>query len=211
MQAYEEQGLELAKEGVKELLAPVSDVLRALVGPAAEEIGLSLGESARLWRVKRSIKILEKVKTISAQSGLELRPVALRLLFPIVQSASLEDDESLQDKWAALLANASTSPGTVLPAFPRILEQLSPREAALLEELAGANNWWAPTDQNVVWAENLQRLGLLEKVKPLPIRVNNEPMGPQEDLFQLNALGHAFLTACHPPAAKQSSQIVERE
>jgi hypothetical protein len=37
----EDQGLELAKEGVKDLLSPVTDILRDLLGPAAKEIGLS--------------------------------------------------------------------------------------------------------------------------------------------------------------------------
>jgi hypothetical protein len=131
MDNYEEQGLELAKEGVKELLAPVTDILRQLLGSAATEVGLSFGDSARVWRLKRAVKLLEKVRRIADEAGLELKTVTPRLLFPILEAGLLEDDESMQNRWAALLANNAA--GTHLDrVYPEILRQLSAADAQLL-------------------------------------------------------------------------------
>jgi hypothetical protein len=52
MSTPEDQALEVAKEAVKNLLAPVTDVMNKLFGPAATEIGLSWGEAFRVWRLK---------------------------------------------------------------------------------------------------------------------------------------------------------------
>jgi len=41
MGSPEQQGIELAKEAVKQLFAPVQDLLQRLLGPAAAEVGLS--------------------------------------------------------------------------------------------------------------------------------------------------------------------------
>jgi hypothetical protein len=103
--------LELAKEGVKEAvkqtLAPVQDIVRQVSGPAATEVDLMLGDAVRMWRLKRAVKYLEDVKEIASKAGLRLNPVAPRLLFPILDSASLEDDEDLHQRWVALLTNAA--------------------------------------------------------------------------------------------------------
>ena len=64
----------------------------------------------------------------------ELKPVAPNLIFPILDAASLADDE-LQKSWAALLTNAATTDFTteVLPSFPDILRQLTPDEVRFLD------------------------------------------------------------------------------
>jgi hypothetical protein len=133
-----DQGLELAKEAVKDLLAPVTDVMNKLFGPAATEIGLSWGEAFRVWRLKRTVRLLEDVKQIASDAGLDLKPVAPRLLFPILEAASLEDDEDLRRRWVALLTNAARTDfhNEVLPAFPDILKQLTSEEASSWTELA---------------------------------------------------------------------------
>jgi hypothetical protein len=60
--------------------------------------------------------------------------VPLKTLLPLLEYASLEQEDDLQEKWAALLANASASgPILVLPGFSDILKQLSPQEARLLD------------------------------------------------------------------------------
>lgn len=137
MNSPEEQGLELAKEGIKDLLAPVQNLMQRLLGPAATEVGLSLADSARVWRMRRFLRLFEKVKAMAEIAGIEVKPVAPRLLFPILDAASLEDDEDLQRRWAALLTNAATTDFTtdVLPSFPDILRQLTPAEAQFLDRV----------------------------------------------------------------------------
>ena len=136
MSTPEDQALEVVKEAVKNLLAPVTDVMNKLFGPAATEIGLSWGEAFRVWRLKRTVRLLEEVKQIASDAGLDLKPVAPRLLFPILEAASLEDDEDLRQRWVALLTNAARTDfdNEVLPAFPDILKQLTSQEAKFLDE-----------------------------------------------------------------------------
>lgn len=56
----------------------------------------------------------EKTKSFGARAtahlaavGREPQPVEPKLLLPLVQAASLETNEALAEKWAALLANAA--------------------------------------------------------------------------------------------------------
>jgi hypothetical protein len=131
----EEQALELAKEGVKNLLEPVKDLLQRLLGPAATEIGLGWGDSFRVWRLKRVVRLLEEVRQVASDARLDLKPVAPRLLFPILEAASLQDDADLHQRWVALLANAASTQlgNNMLPCFPDILRQLTSEEARFLD------------------------------------------------------------------------------
>lgn len=67
-------------------------------------------------------------------AGIDPREIPEKIWFPALSAASLEDEETLQDKWASLLANAANAhaPGISVQ-FPRILANLSTREAAFLD------------------------------------------------------------------------------
>ena len=58
----------------------------------------------------------------------------IKLLFPLLEGASLEENEDLHTMWAALLANAAATDDTnrVRPGFIASLRQLSPDEALIL-------------------------------------------------------------------------------
>src|SRR5438309_6061589 len=67
--------------------------------------------------------------------GREIKTIPGRVLFPLAELAANEDDESMQARWAALLARGSTDPDSIPPAFPRLLSEVSPSEARLLDYL----------------------------------------------------------------------------
>lgn len=133
MNPQEEQAVELAKEGVRNLLSPVTDVLNKLLGPAASEIGLSWGDSLRVWRLKRAVRLFGDVRRTASKANLDLKPVAPRLLFPILDAATLNENEDLHTRWVALLTNAATTDNEVLPSYSEILKQLTPEEARFLD------------------------------------------------------------------------------
>ena len=62
---------------------------------------------------------------------------------PLLEKASLEEDQELRRRWVALLANAAMEPAAVLPAFVAILGELSPKEARLLEHIYRHSLEWA--------------------------------------------------------------------
>ena len=69
------------------------------------------------------------------------RYVPAKTLVPLLELAGLEDpdDEDMQARWTALLANAAAGDaanGEVLPSFPQILSELTPVEAQMLDWLA---------------------------------------------------------------------------
>jgi Abortive infection alpha len=53
----------------------------------------------------------------------------------------MEDDEDMQERWANLLANAATThDGLIKIAYPEILSELEPNEAATLDRLCDQTN-----------------------------------------------------------------------
>ena len=96
---------------------------RILIEPSPTEQGS---------QVKRQLRLLQEVKRLIEESGKDVKPIATRLFFPVLETASIEDDDEMQTRWAALLANEATNVGTVQPSYIDILKQLAPDDARLL-------------------------------------------------------------------------------
>ena len=112
---------------------PFTGMVKRMLGPAADEVGEMLRDRVRLYRYGRQMKCLEKAEKMAADAGFTPQPVPPKILFPLLEGASFEEDETLHDMWAALLANASTRNGSgVRPAFIAILRNMAPDEATLL-------------------------------------------------------------------------------
>lgn len=120
-------------------LSDVTDILHKLAEPAAEELGLLLGDKVREYRLRNLAKILPRVTKMLADAQLDPTPIPPRLSLPAVEAASLEDNTVLQERWAALLANAANPKrwAPVLPAHVEVLKQLSPQEASVLNGIYG--------------------------------------------------------------------------
>jgi len=177
-------GDDLGDKLIDKLLEPVSDMLRKIAGPVSEEIGESMAVVVRHYRYKLAVKMLLKTTRMLRDAGVDPRAVPPRLFLPIVENASVQDDDGLNTRWAALLANEATSPDSVHPSYIEVLRQLTPKHAKLLDELydscAGAGKrdrrvqpWvgsvtWAERERRIAAGENLQeqfdnlvRLGLI--------------------------------------------------
>lgn len=116
------------------LVKPFGDLLTTLLGGAAEEGGEYLRWRVRMFRHSRMQRLLQKTSEFIEEGHVEAEPVAPKILLPILENASLEDDDFLQDRWAMLLANAARGRGrSVLECAPEILKQLNPFEVMLLE------------------------------------------------------------------------------
>src|SRR5262249_54388590 len=193
-----------------DVLAPFSDLMKTLLGPAAEQYGLAWGESAYLFRRKRLARLLEKASKQLAEAKIEPHAVKFPLLNDIVDRGSLEDNDNLQDMWANLLANAAGGRTLVSTAFVDILKSLSFDEAVFITMLSnGAMGDSATWNLDPVQFGNLKRLGLImteeELMVPktaagidahaLRIAMGHTP----EELCYLTDLGMAFINACTSP------------
>ena len=115
-------------------------------------------------RVERRYALLERGTTLVMEVGESPKPVPGRLLFPILEHGSSEEDETLFERWAALLANASIRQDHVLPAFAGILSDLSPAEARLLERIFAVDiesAWLEETTRRAAEGDANQRLSTL--------------------------------------------------
>lgn len=105
-----------------------------LVLPPIEELGLLIKDQMSYWRFSNQVRILNKAKDICEKNNISVKAIPPKLLCPYLDNASLEDDNELQDKWAALLVNMVDSQQNIQNhVFPYILSQLSKEEFNLLE------------------------------------------------------------------------------
>jgi hypothetical protein len=115
------------------------DYLRRLAGPAADQIGYMLGDKAWEYRANNLISTTKRTRRKLNEAGLSVNAVPPRLLLPIIESCSVEDNDTLQEMWAGLLVTASQESDSMSPSFVETLKQLTPVEASLLQEC------WADT------------------------------------------------------------------
>jgi len=148
---------------VEKLMDPVTDLVKRLAGPAADEVGLSLQDSVKVWRAKRQYRLFEKIVDFIHDAGYKPNPVPLKLLLPALDYASVEDDDDLHTIWAALLANAA-DPRKVNPVYPfflTILKDLTAREARFLSALHKAASFEAARWQRQIIDHEITRHQLL--------------------------------------------------
>lgn len=106
-----------------------------IAGPFVRELGEMLKDQLRPYRASNEVKIIEKTARMVEDAKLQVRIVSPKLLVPILEYGSLEDDDNLQTMWSALLANAATQEDVVSPIFVDILRQLSPLDARVFNSL----------------------------------------------------------------------------
>lgn len=119
-----EKGIELAKE-----------FLSKLVSPTVEEVGLLISDNIKFIRFKNQIKILLKAQKYVEEKNLKIKEIPIKILVPLLENASLEEDEELQDKWASMLTNMVDSDYNLQNhIFPYLLGQISKYEFEALEK-----------------------------------------------------------------------------
>jgi hypothetical protein len=199
------EGSDLIAKTIGESIEPLAEA-SGVLGPVKE-----LSEWVSSFIHYRRMPFLAKQVHRAAEKirSKRLPPAAVsdKLLRALLEGGSMEDDGSMQERWANLLANAATeSAAEVHPAFPEILRQMQPDEAAILDALAEA----AIQDgarafvriNNVIEAsrENLKRLGLVE-VTTYTEDVNPAfaPGGFTQTSIRVTDLGLAFVIACREP------------
>ncbi len=159
----------------------IADLINRLAGPLADECGMMLGDTARVFRIKNWVRTVEKTERILKDAGLPPKAVPSRLFLPITEACSVEDNETLQEMWAGLLATSSQRADTVSPSFVETLKQLTPVEARYLgtmydSEKAAHPNWkrdFIPISYHSltergglpdgVTADTLERLGFIRR------------------------------------------------
>ncbi|TKR53663.1 DUF4393 domain-containing protein [Allopusillimonas ginsengisoli] len=195
-------------------------IAKFVSGPLEQGMGI-FEDRLRYMRWERQIRLMQRAQDLLQLVGLSTptRPVPLKLAIPIMQGASLEENDDLQDRWAALLVNAANANfhSEVRRSYVAILEQLEPLDASILDALYSLpfeqsqhdgivtqklpesayiaeekeQNFPLPSADIVISLSNLARLGCLRP---------GMTWGGGESFGRVNptVAGKAFVEACHP-------------
>lgn len=122
---------EIPSEVSGNLVSALTDIFR----PFTENRGLK-ADRIRLQRMDVLIQIAQKARKIAEIENIPLNPVPTKLMVPFLEKASREDrdDETMQDRWTALLLSASKNYQAKHLTFVDILSRLSADELKVLEE-----------------------------------------------------------------------------
>jgi hypothetical protein len=119
-----------------EITEKVGGFVSKVIGGASNQVGGILEDWTRYYRYKNLLSIADKVERIHAKRKIlgKTIPIPPRVAIPMLESASLEDDDALQEVWARLIAN-STDPNFktgLHPGYIEVIKQLSPDDGTIL-------------------------------------------------------------------------------
>jgi hypothetical protein len=195
-------------------LEPAVEALAEATGalePVRETTGW-LADMIHYRRMGHQAKLLMKAADKIRATGLPPSAVSDKLLRAVLEDGPLEDDHDMQDRWANLLANAFTKDdGSVRIAFPKILSELEPGEAMLLDQFASRTSSKSFLQKKHSVEEpgegghrsaidNLVRLGLLNFTRTLPTTLGSiSDDNAKITGVQFTRLGWDFVQACREP------------
>jgi Abortive infection alpha len=154
---------EATAKASKEAIQAGRDLGRFISGPAGEVVGM-LWDHLKVVRFERQVRLSERVRHFLAERGLggPNRTIPLKIGLPLLDHATLEEDDELQDLWARLLVNGgdANSGIEIRRAFVTVLAEMTAldvRSLALIEHASQSNAESASTG---VWTYRLPEAAL---------------------------------------------------
>lgn len=96
-----------------------------------------VADKVKYYRKVRAIDLAVKTEAILEARGIkeDTKSVPPKIAVPLIENATLEDNDELHDLWATLLANAMdpSSPDEVVATYISILKELRPIDVAILK------------------------------------------------------------------------------
>lgn len=199
-----------------------ADFIKSIVKPGAIQIGELFADKVKFWRLKNQVDMLVLAQEYVNKTQAEVHSVQTKNLIKILDYSSLEDDEYMQYKWAALLIDAAKSKGKFNSnhLYVELLAQLSSIEVMILDELMKAfketgyihsvdgysfnqeflfkynisTSLGLTTDVSDVIYDNLFRLNLIKYGNAPLTHGNNRYVDHERVAF--TKLGEGFISAC---------------
>jgi len=138
IQAVSKVAAEVSKFGTKALDTTdkiLKFIAKVFNEPIQETSGI-LGDRLKFFRWKRQIRIVDKVGEILKKRGvIKTTPIPPKFAIPMLQNASLEDEDNLQDIWIRLISNSMDPEfeGELRFAFIEIIKSLNSLDASILD------------------------------------------------------------------------------
>jgi hypothetical protein len=124
----------LVGKATEALTKEIASLISPLLRPGVEIASEIIAQELNYFGLKRRVTILKKQQKLLEDNNIRPKMVSPKLLVPILINGSLEDNDDLIDKWAGLLASAASG-YLVHPSFPKILAELTPAEAKILDAM----------------------------------------------------------------------------
>lgn len=199
----------------EELDAQAAAFAAKITGAGTKELGAWFGDHIRVRRLKSQLRILDKARKLAEDAGYEPQVVNLKVLVPLLETGSLEDeaDDEMIGCWAALLANAASGERDVPPSFASVLRDIEPEQARILDHVYQIMMQMSPqlrkADLGIMRAGLVAELGLSDETIDYHLdnlirqRLVRRPIGTisdDPDVVTLSEFGRAFVRACRPPS-----------
>jgi hypothetical protein len=146
-------------------------------GPAGEVMGM-LEDHLKVVRLERRVRLSARVRNILTEKGMDgpTRRIALNIGLPLLENATLEEDDDLQEVWARLLVNSGDANSGIEPrrAFGSVLAEMSALDVRNLAQIELAVKLNVESD----WSTGVRTYELPERAIPY---VNGVPDGHERD------------------------------
>jgi hypothetical protein len=112
-----------------------------IFGPPADEVAAAFLDQVKYWRYRNLLLLADKVEALQKSRNTvagTMRALPFGDAYKVIEAASEEEDESVQDLWANLIANAS-EPGSnisIKKVHIDLLKSISGVEVAVLKLVA---------------------------------------------------------------------------
>ncbi|RXM44242.1 Abi-alpha family protein [Flavobacterium sp. YO64] len=193
----ENKKFDITSTAIEKGIDLIGGFIEKLAGSTLEEAGLMFGDKVRIRRLKNQIEIFSKAKQIAEENDISIKQINLKILVPLLEFSSLEEDETLQQKWANLIVNFSDeSQNYESSIFPFILSQLNKGDVESFGAFKVYNNEYnfhVGVINSRIVKDNLLRLGLIEEHRSAGSGYNEIPFGHKH---RRTELGIQFYECC---------------
>jgi len=113
-----------------------------------DSVGL-VSDRLKFFRIERFFSFKEKTEKKLKEKGIKVTiPIPPKLALPLIEAATVENDDSLQQRWSNMLSNAidPSFKGSITRNFVSILEQMNPSDVIILDTLC--KEWISLPDEN---------------------------------------------------------------
>ncbi|MHC2437673.1 Abi-alpha family protein [Bradyrhizobium sp. USDA 4451] len=205
MSEHSEMPYEKAIEETAKTTGKALDLARAMSPAIANAYGLLIGDRIAAARERNLDAITRKTQKILEERNAQdnAKPIPEQLGVQLLEHAQGETRETIQDLYAALLANAMDEhfARDVRPEFIQVVSQLQPIDAMILNTIK--QNHMEPSRR--VFGSN-HICEALENYRPTAIEVSLEHLrklgclGSHAQGTVISNFGIEFMTACDPHA-----------
>ena len=153
---------------IEKSLDLIKSFTEKLLGQTAEEVGLLMADKVKYFRFKNQVKILTKAKEYVKSKNINIQRIPIKILVPLLENASLEDDEKMQDKWAYMIANLADSKQNFQNhVFPYLLSQISLNEFESLSKFVMYEYFYMIDNQKFIKFNSKKNIKYKESIKKI--------------------------------------------